>query len=87
MSRIGKLPVKIPQGVKVAIGADMVTVEGPKGKLTQEYNPLVTFKTQGDTILVTRKDDEKQTKSYHGHLSKPVEQHGLSVLARGFLRP
>ncbi len=66
MSRIGKLPVKIPQGVKVAIGADVVTVEGPKGKLTQEYNPLVTFETHGDTIVVTRKNDEKQTKSYHG---------------------
>jgi large subunit ribosomal protein L6 len=66
MSRIGKLPVKIPQGVKVAIGTDVVTVEGPKGKLTQEYNPLVTFETQGDHILVTRKNDEKQTKSYHG---------------------
>lgn len=66
MSRIGKLPVKIPQGVKIAIGPDVVTVEGPKGKLTQEYNPLVTFETQGDTIVVTRKDDEKQTRSYHG---------------------
>ena len=43
MSRIGKIPVKIPQGVKVAIGADDIRVEGPKGKLTQKYHPVISF--------------------------------------------
>ena len=66
MSRIGKIPVKIPQGVKVAIGTDTITVEGPKGKLTQQYHPVVTFESSGDRIVVGRKNDEKQTRAYHG---------------------
>jgi len=66
MSRIGKIPVKIPQGVKVAIGADTITVEGPKGKLTQQYHPVVTFETVGDEIVVGRKNEEKQTRAFHG---------------------
>ena len=66
MSRIGKIPVKIPQGVKVAIGADTITVEGPKGKLTQQYHPVVTFDAKADEIVVGRKTEEKQTKAFHG---------------------
>lgn len=66
MSRIGKIPVKIPQGVKVAIGPDLITVEGPKGKLTQRYHDVVTFETGDGEIVVGRKNEEKQTRAYHG---------------------
>jgi large subunit ribosomal protein L6 len=66
MSRIGKIPVKIPQGVKVQIGADSITVEGPKGKLSQTYKPVVTFEQKGDVVVVQRKEDTKQGKAYHG---------------------
>ncbi|MCX7655002.1 MAG: 50S ribosomal protein L6 [Treponemataceae bacterium] len=66
MSRIGKIPVKIPQGVKVHIGADSITVEGPKGKLSQTYKPVVTFEQKGDIVVVQRKEDTKQGKAYHG---------------------
>lgn len=66
MSRIGKIPVKVPQGVKVNFAGGMITVEGPKGKLTQDYNPLVSFEQKGDEIVVSRANDEKQTKAYHG---------------------
>lgn len=66
MSRIGKLPVTVPQGVKVNITADTLAVEGPKGKLSQKYNPLISFKVNGSMIEVARANDEKQTKAYHG---------------------
>lgn len=66
MSRIGKIPVKIPQGVKVAIGTDTVSVEGPKGKLTQKYHPVITFEASDDEIVVGRKNEEKQTRAFHG---------------------
>jgi large subunit ribosomal protein L6 len=66
MSRIGKIPVKVPQGVKVSFQNGTMTVEGPKGKLTQTYKPLVSFENKGSEIIVSRADDEKQTKAYHG---------------------
>lgn len=66
MSRIGKLPVSIPSGVKVTVSADSFEVEGPKGKLSQKYDPAVSITVEGDQALVTRKDDSKKARSYHG---------------------
>ncbi len=85
MSRIGKIPVKLPQGVKVAIGTDSITVEGPKGKLTQKYNPLVAFAAQGDEINVTRKNEEKQSKSFHG-LYRNLLNNMVIGVSTGFTR-
>jgi large subunit ribosomal protein L6 len=66
MSRIGKIPVKIPQGVKVSFADEKIVVVGPKGKLTQQYHTVVTFETKDDAIIVGRKDETKQTRSFHG---------------------
>lgn len=66
MSRIGKLPVAIPAGVKVTVSPDTMTVEGPKGKLTQTYDASVEIKVDGNNAFVTRRDDSKQTRSFHG---------------------
>ena len=66
MSRIGKLPVVIPAGVKISVAADAFTVEGPKGKLTQAYDPIVEIKQEGNQILVTRKSDSKKARACHG---------------------
>jgi large subunit ribosomal protein L6 len=66
MSRIGKIPVKVPQGVKISFQDEIITVEGPKGKLTQKYHPVVTFEAKGDEIIVGRVNEEKQTVAYHG---------------------
>ncbi len=66
MSRIGKIPVKVPQGVKVSIGSNNIDVQGPKGALSQQFNPVITFESQGDQILVGRKNEDKQTKAFHG---------------------
>jgi large subunit ribosomal protein L6 len=85
MSRIGKIPVAIPQGVKVAITADTLTVEGPKGKLTQTYHNVVSFKQEGSSIEVTRANDEKQTKAYHGLYRNLLNNMVIGVSA-GFTR-
>jgi len=66
MSRIGKIPVKVPGGVKVTFQNEEMLVEGPKGKLKQKYNPVVTFENKGSEIVVSRKDEQKQTKAFHG---------------------
>jgi large subunit ribosomal protein L6 len=66
MSRIGKIPVKVPQGVKVNFQDEVMTVEGPKGKLTQKYHPVITFEAGNEEIVVDRINEEKQTKAFHG---------------------
>jgi len=66
MSRIGKIPVKVPAGVKVTFANDEITVEGPKGKLKQKYHPVITFDNKGGEIIVARTSEEKQVKSFHG---------------------
>jgi large subunit ribosomal protein L6 len=66
MSRIGKIPVKVPGGVKVTFANEVMTVEGPKGKLTQKYHPVIAFEDKGVEIIVSRANEERQTKAFHG---------------------
>ncbi len=85
MSRIGRLPIKLPEGVKVTVGKTEVTVEGPKGKLTQDIRPEVTVKVEGDTVVVTRKDDSKRSKSFHGLYRNLINNMVIGV-SKGFSR-
>jgi len=62
MSRIGKIPVKIPNGVKVSFAGEVITVEGPKGKLTQRYHSIINFEDKGNEIIVSRPNDENKPK-------------------------
>jgi len=66
MSRIGKAPVAIPAGVTIDVKDTMVTVKGPKGELTQEINPSITCKVEDGELILTRANEDKQTKSLHG---------------------
>ena len=91
MSRIGKIPVKIPKGVKVSFaqdpktGSEVMTVEGPKGKLTQQYHPVITFEDKGEEIVVSRPNDEKQTKAFHG-LYRNLLNNMVTGVSSGFSR-
>ena len=85
MSRIGKIPVTIPSGVKVSFGDDIVTVEGPKGKLTQKYHPVINFEDKGGEIIVSRPNEEKQTKSFHG-LYRNLLNNMVTGVSAGFTR-
>ncbi|MDR1596354.1 MAG: 50S ribosomal protein L6 [Treponema sp.] len=85
MSRIGKIPVKVPLGVKVSFQDEQIIVEGPKGKLTQKYHPVITFETKGDAIQVDRVNDEKQTRSFHGLYRNLLNNMVIGVSA-GFTR-
>jgi len=66
MSRIGKMPVPIPSNVKVEIKGNVVYVEGPKGKLSQKFSPLVDIIKDDDKIIVKRFSDEKFERALHG---------------------
>lgn len=89
MSRIGIKPVVVPAGVKVTVSSDLVTVEGPKGKLTQSYIPEVEIAVKGAgagaTVVVTRKSDSKQARAYHGLYRNLVNNMVVGVSA-GFSR-
>ena len=98
MSRIGKQPVQVPAGVKVQIVDRTITVEGPLGKLQWEYRPEVSaaYDDQAKTIVVTRRDDQRQSRALHGltralianmvvgvtsGYEKRLEIHGVGYLA------
>ncbi len=67
MSRIGYKPIMVPKGVKIAVQGNKVSVEGPKGKLSEELaTTLVTVSVEGEEVNVGRADDEIQTKAFHG---------------------
>ena len=85
MSRIGKIPVKIPAGVKVSFSGDVMTVEGPRGKLSQKYHPIIKFENRGAEIVVSRENEEKQTKAYHG-LYRNLLNNMVTGVSTGFTR-
>ncbi len=66
MSRIGKLPVQIPEKVTVEVNGQLVSVKGPKGELSLETRPEVKVEVSGNEVLVTRYNDEKASRGYHG---------------------
>ncbi|MCC6510943.1 MAG: 50S ribosomal protein L6, partial [Pirellulaceae bacterium] len=68
MSRIGKKPVDVLDGVKVNIENGTVNVEGPKGKLQWQIHPEVTVELDegGKTVSVARRDDERTSRALHG---------------------
>ncbi len=83
MSRIGRLPVRIPKGVKVTVKEGQVLLESPKGKVVQEYAPEVSVKTEGDMLVVTRSEDTIKGRSLHG-LYRNLLKNALIGLSDGF---
>ena len=66
MSRIGKLPIQIPNGVSITIKEDLVTVKGPKGELSQKVNPDIKFSLEDGILKVERPSDDKEHRALHG---------------------
>jgi large subunit ribosomal protein L6 len=68
MSRVGKSPITVADGVKVSIADRTVNVEGPKGKLSFEHREEVSVAMgdDGKTLVVSRRDDERASRAYHG---------------------
>ena len=82
MSRIGKKPVPIGKA-KVTIKDRHVTVEGPKGRLELDVHPVVTVKQENSDLIVTRPDDEKQSKALHG-LTRALIANMIEGVTNGY---
>ncbi len=86
MSRIGKKPVVISEGVTVELLDDhKLQVKGPKGILTEQFNPRIDIAIEDGTILVTRKSDEKQDRSLHG-LTRSLIQNMVDGVTKGYAK-
>jgi large subunit ribosomal protein L6 len=84
MSRIGKKPIPIPKGVKVAVAPDGVEVQGPKGKLTQRVPPGVRFEVEGDELQAKTSNDPEMSK-FHG-LARSLVANAVRGVTEGFKR-
>lgn len=87
MSRIGRKPVPVPAGVKVAVSGQDVKVEGPKGKLDLAVHPAIKVKLgeDGKEILVERSDDERESRALHGLFRSLVNNMVVGV-SQGYVK-
>lgn len=85
MSRIGKIPVTIPKGVKVAVVGDMLKVDGPKGMLTQRINPGVNMEVEADKIVFTRPAESAEARTIQG-LIRSLVSNMLIGVTQGYER-
>lgn len=83
MSRIGRAPITVPNGVKVTINGTTVTVDGPKGKLTQDLHPEMTIKQDDGVLTVERPSDSKEHRSLHG-LTRALLNNMVVGVSEGF---
>lgn len=84
MSRIGRAPITIPAGVEIKVDENNhVTVKGPKGILEYNCPPQIKIGQDGQVLSVTRPDDEKQTRSFHG-LARTLLSNMVTGVSEGF---
>ena len=84
MSRIGKLPVSVPAGVEVSINGTEVSVKGPKGELTQTFHKELTIeKAEDGSIVVTRPNDERESRAMHG-LTRTLIHNMIIGVSEGY---
>lgn len=83
MSRIGRKPIEIPQGVEVKVAENVVRVKGPKGELSQAVHPEMQVTVAEGRITVLRPSDEKRHRSLHG-LTRTLVANMVDGVTKGF---
>jgi len=83
MSRIGRMPISVPDGVSINIEGNSVFVKGPKGSLAKEFSPLITISQQESMINVSRNGDSPQERSLHG-LTRALLSNMVVGVTQGF---
>ena len=86
MSRIGKQPVAVPANVDVTVGdGNHVRVKGPKGQLERQFPPIINLARDGQTMVVSRPNDEGKTRALHG-LSRSLLNNMVTGVTTGFTK-
>ncbi len=83
MSRIGRKPIAVPNGVKVNVSGQTINVEGPKGKLSLEFSPRIEIEVANNEVVVKRHTDIKSDKALHG-LYRSLIANMIEGVANGF---
>ncbi len=83
MSRIGKKPIPIPEGVAVSVAGETVKVKGPRGELEQKIPEGITVALEDGQIVVRRRDDDKRRRALHG-LTRALLANLVEGVSRGF---
>jgi large subunit ribosomal protein L6 len=83
MSRIGKLPIEIPKGVKINFVDSVLTVQGPNGKLSRVVMPCVTLNISETSLEVTRNDEATSSRAAHG-LTRTLINNMVTGVTKGF---
>lgn len=85
MSRVGKLPIKVPSGVTITTTAADITIAGGKGTLKQFTMPDITVKQEGEELIVTRANDQPKIRAKHG-LMRALLNNMVTGVSEGFSR-
>jgi large subunit ribosomal protein L6 len=85
MSRVGRMPVKVPEKVKVSVDGNVVKVEGPKGKMSFPFNQTVKVVVEKGEVLVTRPDESRLAKGLHG-LTRTLVKNAVEGVVKGYER-
>ncbi len=85
MSRIGKLPIPVPQGVTVTINKNNVVVKGPKGELSKDFPPEINLAQEDGQINITRNSDHRTHRAKHG-LTRALLSNMVVGVSEGFKR-
>ena len=83
MSRIGRKPVVVPAGVEVTVNGNVVTVQGPKGQLSQEISKNLTVEVKEGEVVVTRPTDNREDRAQHG-LARTLINNMIVGVTQGF---
>jgi large subunit ribosomal protein L6 len=83
MSRIGKAPITVPKGVTVDLKGNDVKVKGPKGELSRTLRPEIEIKMEEDKLVLTKKNDDRLSRSLHG-LSRTLVANMVKGVSDGF---
>jgi len=85
MSRVGRQPVKIPEKVKVAVTGTTIKVEGPKGKMSFDFNPVVKVEVASGEVRISRPDETRLAKGLHG-LTRTLVNNAVNGVTKGYER-
>ncbi|MGM1018048.1 MAG: 50S ribosomal protein L6 [Actinomycetota bacterium] len=85
MSRIGRLPIEIPSDVTISVNGREVAVKGPKGELTLTVASPIEVAVEENQVLVTRPDDERESRSLHG-LTRTLINNNIIGVTQGYTK-